>query len=78
VAIDGESGDVERIERDGSAYPYRGVEYAYTYGGPRPGSLAGSFLAYLDEGTSRNAIREHGHLPCAEREDLCREPSGKP
>ncbi|GAB2863624.1 substrate-binding domain-containing protein [Streptomyces deserti] len=74
VTINGQAGDVDRIEQDGSAYPYRGVEYAYTYGGTRLGSLADSFLAYLDEGTSRGAIRRHGHLPCAEREDLCREP----
>ncbi|MFI8188689.1 PstS family phosphate ABC transporter substrate-binding protein [Streptomyces sp. NPDC085946] len=78
VAVAGEAGDVRRIEQEGSAYPYRGVEYAYTHGAARPGSLAGSFLAYLDEGTSRIAIRDHGHLPCAERQDLCGEAPPRP
>lgn len=52
-------------------YPYRGVEYAYTYRSPEPGSLAAAFLAYLDEATSQDVIREHGHLPCARQEELC-------
>lgn len=52
-------------------YPYRGVEYAYTYRSPQPGSLAAAFLAYLDETTSQDVIREQGHLPCAQEEESC-------
>ncbi|NUR67915.1 MAG: solute-binding protein [Streptomyces sp.] len=52
-------------------YPYRGVEYAYTHRAPRPGSLAAAFLAYLDEATSQDVIREYGHLPCERQEELC-------
>ncbi|KUN24043.1 phosphate ABC transporter substrate-binding protein [Streptomyces antibioticus] len=52
-------------------YPYRGVEYAYTHRATRPGSLAAAFLAYLDEATSQDVIREYGHLPCERQEELC-------
>ncbi|MFF5496239.1 hypothetical protein [Streptomyces aquilus] len=52
-------------------YPYRGVEYAYTPPAARPGSLAAAFLAYLDEVTSQDVIREYGHLPCERQQELC-------
>ena len=48
-----------------SEYPYRGVEYAYTYDHPPTGSLTSSFLAFIAKGESENVIREHGHLPCS-------------
>ncbi|MFJ3667673.1 PstS family phosphate ABC transporter substrate-binding protein [Streptomyces sp. NPDC090106] len=73
----GENG-VRTVPLDGVApsvrtdrYPYRGVEYAYTYRAPKPGSLTAAFLAYLDETTSQDVIREKGHLPCAREEELC-------
>ena len=65
VPLDGAAPSVEAIEYGRSEYPYRGVEYAYTYGRVPSGSLASAFLAYLDEGTSENVIRAHGHLPCS-------------
>ncbi|QPP08398.1 phosphate ABC transporter substrate-binding protein [Streptomyces bathyalis] len=56
------------------AYPYREIEYAYTYGQPAAGSLAASFLDYLVTGAGRHVIRDQGHLPCAlpPNEELCR------
>ncbi|MET7474992.1 substrate-binding domain-containing protein [Streptomyces sp. NPDC005648] len=65
VPLDGAAPSVEAIEYGRSDYPYRGVEYAYTYGRVPSGSLASAFLAYLGEGTSENIIRAHGHLPCS-------------
>ncbi|MFG2464926.1 substrate-binding domain-containing protein [Streptomyces canus] len=67
VPLDGESASADHLDR----YPYRGVEYAYTYRSPAPGSLAAGFLAYLDEGTSQDVIREQGHLPCGRAAGLC-------
>lgn len=64
VPLDGDRADVNEIERGDSAYPYRDIEYAYTYGTPSDDSLTAGFLAYLDEESSRQAIRTRGHLPC--------------
>ncbi|MGI5456587.1 PstS family phosphate ABC transporter substrate-binding protein [Streptomyces sp. CA-249302] len=65
VPLDGAAPSVEDIEYGRSDYPYRGVEYAYTYGRAPAGSLASAFLAYLGEGVSENVIRAGGHLPCS-------------
>jgi ABC-type phosphate transport system substrate-binding protein len=65
VPLDGAAPSVADIEYGRSNYPYRGVEYAYTYDHPPAGSLAAAFLSYVAEGTSENVIRTHGHLPCA-------------
>ncbi|WP_405870684.1 MULTISPECIES: PstS family phosphate ABC transporter substrate-binding protein [unclassified Streptomyces] len=65
VPLDGAAPSVEDIEYGRSDYPYRGVEYAYTYDRAPSGSLASAFLAYLGEGVSENVIRAHGHLPCS-------------
>ncbi|GAB2736214.1 PstS family phosphate ABC transporter substrate-binding protein [Streptomyces bullii] len=60
VALDGKRASTAI----GSTYPYRSVEYAYTYGPAPAGSLAAAFLAHLDRSTSRRVIQDHGHLPC--------------
>ncbi|MGX9887479.1 PstS family phosphate ABC transporter substrate-binding protein [Streptomyces sp. NPDC002276] len=65
VPLDGAPASVSDIEYGKSEYPYRGVEYAYTYGRPSAGSLTESFLAYVAQGTGENVIRAHGHLPCS-------------
>ncbi|MEU6140026.1 substrate-binding domain-containing protein [Streptomyces sp. NPDC047081] len=65
VSLDGDAPSVEDLEYGRSEYPYRAVEYAYTYGAPQDSSLAASFLSYVDETTSENVIRNHGHLPCS-------------
>ncbi|MGW0755929.1 PstS family phosphate ABC transporter substrate-binding protein [Streptomyces sp. NPDC002814] len=74
VALNGDIADVDAIENDGSPYPYRGVEYAYTYGAPPAGSLAGSFLDYI-RNNGQNVIRSHGHVPCSTEAggQLCRD-----
>ncbi|MFF8591907.1 substrate-binding domain-containing protein [Streptomyces sp. NPDC015220] len=62
--LDGESASVDAIEHGTSAYPYREIEYAYTYGRPPADSLASSFLTYLTRGNGQDVIRTHGHVPC--------------
>ncbi|MFD0143645.1 MULTISPECIES: substrate-binding domain-containing protein [unclassified Streptomyces] len=63
VAIDGRMANVDEIGE--STYPYREIEYAYTWGEPPADSLTSSFLAYLSRGSGQDVIRTHGHLPCA-------------
>ncbi|MET7692721.1 hypothetical protein ABZT06_32950 [Streptomyces sp. NPDC005483] len=41
------------------------------YAGNRWTVLAAGFLAYLDEGTSQDVIREQGHLPCGRGAGPC-------
>ncbi|MFF7180075.1 substrate-binding domain-containing protein [Streptomyces sp. NPDC008121] len=68
VAIDGRVPDVEEI--GASTYPYREIEYAYTWGQPAADSLTSSFLAYLSRGGGQDVVRAHGHLPCATPQGL--------
>ncbi|MFF2326671.1 MULTISPECIES: substrate-binding domain-containing protein [unclassified Streptomyces] len=63
LAIDSTVPSVDTI--GSSTYPYREIEYAYTYGRPPADSLASSFLGYLSRGNGQDVIRTHGHLPCA-------------
>ncbi|WP_137988455.1 substrate-binding domain-containing protein [Streptomyces vilmorinianum] len=63
VAIDGRAPNVDEIGE--STYPYREIEYAYTWGQPPADSLTSSFLTYLSRGSGQDVIRTHGHLPCA-------------
>ncbi|MFD3412023.1 substrate-binding domain-containing protein [Streptomyces cyaneofuscatus] len=63
IAIDGAHPSVDTIGT--SPYPYREIEYAYTYGRPPADSLASSFLGYLSRGRGQDVIHIHGHLPCA-------------
>lgn len=63
IAIDGATPSVDTI--GDSSYPYREIEYAYTYGRPPADSLASSFLGYLSRGSGQDVISTHGHLPCA-------------
>ncbi|CCK28562.1 phosphate binding ABC transporter [Streptomyces davaonensis JCM 4913] len=72
VPLEGATASVEAIERPRTPYPYYGVEYAYTYGDPQGGTLAGSFLDYIrDHGEA--GIQDHDHVPCTtpEGERLC-------
>ncbi len=77
VPLDGDGADVNAIEYAESPYPYRGVEYAYTYGDLPAASLAGSFLNYV-RNHGQTAIRNNGHIPCTstEGERLCDDSSG--
>ncbi|MFF0751413.1 substrate-binding domain-containing protein [Streptomyces sp. NPDC004267] len=63
IAIDGRRPNVDEIGT--SPYPYREIEYAYTYGQPPADSLTSSFLTYLTHGGGQAIISTHGHLPCA-------------
>ncbi|MGW5428027.1 substrate-binding domain-containing protein [Streptomyces sp. NPDC004059] len=64
LGIDGNAPSVDTIEHGHSAYPYREIEYAYTYGKPPADSLASSFLTYLSRGQGQEIVRTHGHVPC--------------
>ncbi|MFV0134639.1 substrate-binding domain-containing protein [Streptomyces sp. HMX87] len=64
LSLDGDPASVDALERGTSAYPYREIEYAYTYGRPPADSLASSFLTYLTRGNGQDVIRTHGHVPC--------------
>ncbi|WP_406007659.1 substrate-binding domain-containing protein [Streptomyces sp. NBC_00637] len=72
--LGGDPPSVDAIEHGTSDYPYREIEYAYTYGRPPADSLASSFLTYLTRGNGQDVIRTHGHLPCWTPEGmrLCR------
>ncbi|MGW2800263.1 PstS family phosphate ABC transporter substrate-binding protein [Streptomyces sp. NPDC001269] len=65
VPLDGAAASIEDIEYRRSDYPYRGVEYAYTYRRSPAGSLTAQFLAYVSQSTGESEIRTHGHLPCS-------------
>ncbi|MFD7602688.1 hypothetical protein ACFWAN_19500 [Streptomyces mirabilis] len=64
LTLDGHTASVEDLEHGTSSYPYREIEYAYTYGQPPADSLASSFLTYISRGNGQDVIRTHGHLPC--------------
>ncbi|POX60609.1 phosphate ABC transporter substrate-binding protein [Streptomyces sp. Ru62] len=64
LGLDGDAPSVDAIEHGRSGYPYREIEYAYTYGSPPADSLASSFLTYLSRGNGQSIIRTHGHVPC--------------
>ncbi|MFF1275073.1 substrate-binding domain-containing protein [Streptomyces marokkonensis] len=70
LRLDGDPPSVDAIEHGTSSYPYREIEYAYTYGRPPADSLASSFLTYLARGNGQDVIRTHGHLPCWTPEGL--------
>jgi ABC-type phosphate transport system substrate-binding protein len=76
VRLDGQEPSVDAIEDGTSDYPYRELEYAYTYGRPPADSLVSSFLTYLSRGNGQDIIRTHGHLPCWTPEGLrlCADP----
>lgn len=63
LSIDGAAPSVDDI--GDTSYPYREIEYAYTYGRPPADSLASSFLTYMGRGGGQEVVRTHGHLPCA-------------
>ncbi|WJV47272.1 substrate-binding domain-containing protein [Streptomyces flavofungini] len=68
LSLDGREASTDDLA-SGDGYPYREIEYAYTYGQPPADSLASSFLAYA-RGSGQDVIRTHGHLPCATPEGL--------
>lgn len=67
LSLDGTAASTDGLAD--SDYPYREIEYAYTYGQPPADSLVAGFLAYA-RGRGQDVIRTHGHLPCASPEGL--------
>ncbi|MFB6633962.1 substrate-binding domain-containing protein [Streptomyces sp. NPDC056362] len=63
VSVDGRRPAVDELGT--SPYPYREIEYAYTWGVPRADSLTADFLTYLRSGRGQDVISAHGHLPCS-------------
>lgn len=64
VTIDG-----HRPTRDevlNRAYPFWGVEYAYSYGDIPTGTLASGFLRFLTDQEGKDILRSYGNLPCIE------------
>ncbi|CAM5657584.1 hypothetical protein SVIOM74S_09073 [Streptomyces violarus] len=59
LRLDGDPASADAIEDGTSEYPYRELEYAYTYGRPPADSLASSFLTYLSRGNGQDVIRTH-------------------
>lgn len=72
VPLDGGWPNEAQIDLGAGRYPYKDIEYAYTFGRAPAGSLAAGFLAYLDEATSQKTIRDKGHLPCLREPEQCR------
>ncbi|MFC7305732.1 PstS family phosphate ABC transporter substrate-binding protein [Streptomyces monticola] len=68
LALDGHAPAVDDIGT--SAYPFREIEYAYTYGRPPADSLVSSFLNYTIRLGGQDVVRTHGHLPCQAVEGL--------
>ncbi|MGA5206537.1 substrate-binding domain-containing protein [Streptomyces variegatus] len=66
--IDGQTASIESIGT--SRYPYREIEYAYTYGRPPADSLASSFVNYVTRGAGQDVVRDQGHFPCLSPEGL--------
>lgn len=64
VDLDGDPPATADIEKGTSAYPYREIEYAYTYNSPAEGSIAENFLTYLIRGKGQTTIGSYGHIPC--------------
>ncbi|MDI3407813.1 PstS family phosphate ABC transporter substrate-binding protein [Streptomyces cavernicola] len=68
LSLDGAAPTIEDVAD--SAYPFREIEHAYTYGRPPADSLVSSFLNYTVRGSGQDVIRTHGHVPCASPEGL--------
>ena len=53
LRLDGHTASVDALEHGTNPYPYREIEYAYTYGRPPADSLASSFLPTSPGATAR-------------------------
>ncbi|GCB52077.1 substrate-binding domain-containing protein [Streptomyces sp. NL15-2K] len=68
LSIDGQTASIETLGT--SDYPYREIEYAYTYGRPPADSLSVSFINYVTRGAGQDVVRDQGHFPCLSPEGL--------
>ncbi|MFJ6568920.1 substrate-binding domain-containing protein [Streptomyces sp. NPDC091292] len=65
LSLDGKAPSLDALRAgDKNGYPYREIEYAYTFRRPPAESLAASFIAFMSRGTGQDIIRDLGHLPC--------------
>ncbi|GAB2687560.1 substrate-binding domain-containing protein [Nocardia thraciensis] len=64
VTIDGHRPGREEVVA--GAYPFWGVEYAYSDGELPHDSLAAAFLRYLTDNAGKDVVRTHGDTPCGE------------
>jgi phosphate transport system substrate-binding protein len=64
IKLNGWDPQIGAVER--GAYPYWTVEYLYTYGSPTPGTLASSFLNYLNTAVAKDALRSADYTPCVD------------
>jgi phosphate transport system substrate-binding protein len=65
VTINGWDPDISAVQR--GDYPFWTVEYLYTYGIPTPGSLAASFLSFMDSDAAKDTLRSDDYTPCVDR-----------
>ncbi|MFD3521298.1 PstS family phosphate ABC transporter substrate-binding protein [Streptomyces sp. NPDC058653] len=66
LSLDEQAPSVDDIEK--SDYPFREIEYGYTYGQPEPETLASSFLNYMIRTGGTDVVRAEGHMPCSKPE----------
>jgi phosphate transport system substrate-binding protein len=65
VKLGGWDPGIGAVER--GAYPFWTVEFLYTYGSPAPGTLAASFLTYMNSDTAKDILRSENYTPCLDR-----------
>ncbi|MFE9250955.1 substrate-binding domain-containing protein [Streptomyces sp. NPDC007088] len=68
LSIDGHRPSADDLTA--SRYPFREIEYAYTYGNPPSSSLVSDFLTFMIHGAGQEIVRTRGHLPCYTPEGL--------
>lgn len=75
VKLNGGDPDIGAVER--GAYPYWTDEYLYTHSSPASGTLAATFLTYMNSDAAKDILRSHAYTPCVDRQQslmgtLCR------
>ena len=70
LKIAGQAPTIQAIGAD--TYRFTEIEYAYTSGTPRNGSLAASFLNYMIRTSDQDVLAKFGHLPCYSPEGMRR------
>jgi phosphate transport system substrate-binding protein len=64
VQIDGLSADIGLVGTGPGQYHFWTVEYLYTYGTPKPGSLAAAYIGYTGSYPAKDILRSDGYIPC--------------
>jgi phosphate transport system substrate-binding protein len=66
VKLNGWDPQIGAVEQ--GAYPFWTVEYLYSYGNPGSGTLAASFLSFLNSDAAKDALRSDAYTPCVDRQ----------